>query len=85
MKTFTREEWAQVRAKGHTRFVLLYGLLRSGVPFALFMAASTFIWSLFDHSAMVIRESGEHVRDLRAHVWLSDGRDAVASLRARLP
>ena len=50
MKSFTREEWSRTRAKGHTRFVVLHGLLRSGVPFGLFMAAGTYVWSLLDHS-----------------------------------
>jgi hypothetical protein len=50
MKTFTREEWTQVRAKGHARFVLVHGLLRSGIPFGLLMAVVDLVWALLTHS-----------------------------------
>lgn len=49
MKPFNRQARDQIRVRGHTRFILLYGLLRCGIPFGTFMAVSLFAWGLFEH------------------------------------
>src|SRR5438477_9677538 len=50
MKTFDKQRWTQVRAKGHARFIIRQGLLRWGVPFGLAVTLGPFFYDLAIHA-----------------------------------
>jgi hypothetical protein len=50
MKTFDKQKWMQVRARGHVRFIMRQGLLQWGVPFGLVVTLGPFLYDLATHS-----------------------------------
>jgi hypothetical protein len=44
------QAWEQVRARGHSRFILRYGVLRWGVPFGIVVTLGPFIYDVFTHN-----------------------------------
>ena len=38
------QHWKDVRARGHTRYILLHGILMQGLTFGIFMAIADIIW-----------------------------------------
>jgi len=50
MKTFDKQKWTEIRARGHVRFVMRQGLLRWGVPFALVVTLGPLIYNLITYS-----------------------------------
>jgi hypothetical protein len=50
MKTFDRQKWTQIRARGHVRFTARRGLLYWGVPHGLLVTLGLFIYELVTHA-----------------------------------
>ena len=51
MKTFDKQKWTQVRARGHARFIMGQGLLCWGVPFGLVATLGPFFYDLLAHAS----------------------------------
>ncbi len=50
MKTFNKEEWTQIRGRGHARFIVRRGLLCWGVPFGFLVTLGPFLYDVVTHS-----------------------------------
>ena len=50
MKTFDKQRWTQIRARGHARFIIRHGLLSWGVPFGLVVNLGSFVYDLASHA-----------------------------------
>lgn len=46
MKRFDKQQWMQIRARGHTRFLMRRGLLCWGIPFGLVVTLGPFFYDL---------------------------------------
>lgn len=46
MRELNKENWEQIRARGHTRFIVRRGLLWWGVPFGLIVTLGPFLYDL---------------------------------------
>ena len=51
MKTFDKQKWTEIRARGHTRFIARRGLLCWGVPFGLVVTLGPFVYAIATHAA----------------------------------
>ena len=49
MKTFNKEKWTQIRARGHARYLMRRGFLFWGVPFGLVVTLVPFFYDLVTH------------------------------------
>ena len=47
MNAVQRQNWEQTRTEGHTRFIFRYGLIQSGVPFAVIVVAGCLLFDFF--------------------------------------
>ena len=52
MKDTERNEWEQIRARGHGRFIAHHGLLWWGVPFGFVVTFGPVLYDVFTHSAL---------------------------------
>ena len=50
MKTFDKQKWAQIRAKGHVRFIVRQGLFYWGVPLGLVVTLGPFVYDVITHA-----------------------------------
>ena len=50
MKTFDKQKWMQIRARGHVRFIVRRGLFYYGVPFGLIVTLCPFVYDLIAHA-----------------------------------
>ena len=49
MRTFDKQKWAQIRAGGYAKFIMLHGLLRWGIPLGLAATLGPFAYNLITH------------------------------------
>jgi hypothetical protein len=52
MKNPDTREWEQIRASGHRRFIVRYGLLKWGLPFGLVTTLGPVAYDVLRHSTM---------------------------------
>ena len=52
MKTFDKQKWTEIRARGHARFIARRGLLFWGVPFGLVVTLGPFIYAIATRTPM---------------------------------
>jgi hypothetical protein len=49
MKTFDKQKWSQIRAKGHTRFIMRQ-IVQRGIPMGVIVTVGVFLFENFTHS-----------------------------------